>query len=108
MQAVCVEGGARANITALTASGFSSAGVEVRGANSHLTLARSNLSNAAPSAEVLAGIGLKPQWPVAALWVHASACCDATECVLSGCGHGIGVEDPGTTLQVRTLKSLHF
>lgn len=100
MQAVCVEEGAHAHITSLTASGFSSAGVEVRGVNSHLTMARCNLSNACPSRETLAGLGLRAEWTVAALWVHAGAKCDATESAMSGCSHGIGVEDRGTSLQV--------
>ena len=103
-----MEGGAHAQITFLTASGFSSAGVEVRDANSQLTLTRCNLSNACPSVETLVGIGLKPQWPVAALWVHGGASCDAMESMLCGCSHGIGVEDPGTNLQARTFISTHI
>jgi hypothetical protein len=100
-QAICVEKGAHAHIAMLTASGFTSAGVEVRDVNSYLTMRNCNLSNACPSAEAMAGIGLKPTWTVPALWVHACAKCEVSECVLSGCSHGAGVEDPGTSLQVR-------
>lgn len=103
IQAVCIEEGAHACITSLTASGFTTAGVEVRDKNSHLIIHKSGLSNACPSGETLGSIGLRAEWPVAGLWVHSGAHCSTTELVVSGCTHGIGVEDTGTNIQVCTL-----
>lgn len=95
-----MEEGAHACLTSLTASGFTSAGIEARDVNSHLTLSRCNVSNGCPTGETLASLGLRPDFAVAAVWVHGGARCDAHECMLGGCTVGVGVEDPQSSLQV--------
>jgi hypothetical protein len=97
-QAVCVEAGAQAHIKGLTVKSMTEAGVEVRDVSSHLTMSHCNISS-----DILPGTALQHS----ALWVHAGATCEISDCVLCGYDHGAGVSDSGSRLQVLSHLMSH-